>query len=61
MAYHSGRNPWKDILNLVVRQRRTLGSAKDSKYVRSRAPTLLMPDQREIGVDRPRSRSYTGS
>jgi len=31
MAYHSGRNPWKDILDLVVRQRHTIGSAHDSK------------------------------
>ncbi len=48
MADCSGRNPWKDVLDLVVRQRRMLRSAQDSEYVRSRSPTLLMPDQGEI-------------
>ena len=53
MTDGSGRNPWKDVLDLIVRQRRTLRSAQDSEYVRSRSPTLLMPDQSEIDVGRP--------
>jgi hypothetical protein len=61
MADYSGRNPRKDVLDLVVRQRGTLGSAQDSEYVRSRPPTLRMPDQSEIDVDRPPSPSYTGN
>ncbi len=48
MADRSGRNPWKDVLDLVVRQRRMLRPAQDSEHVRSRSPTLLMPDQGEI-------------
>ena len=50
MADHSGRNPRKDIPDLIVRQTRTLRSAQDSEYVRSRSPTLLMSDQSEIDV-----------
>jgi hypothetical protein len=57
----SGRNPWKDVLDLIVRQRLTLRSAQDSEYIRSSSPTLLMPDQSEIDVkSRPLS-SYTGN
>ncbi|MBZ5603795.1 MAG: hypothetical protein LAO79_15960 [Acidobacteriia bacterium] len=61
MADCSGRNPRKNVLDLIVRQWRTLGSAQDSKYVCSCSPTLLMADQSEIDVDRPRSRIYTGN
>src|SRR5712692_5994138 len=50
MADRSGRNPWKDVLDFVVRQRRMLRPAQDSEYVRSRPPTLLMPDQSEIDL-----------
>ena len=50
----SGRNPGKDVFDLIVRQRRTLRSAQDSEYVRSRSPTLLMPDQGEIDIHNPR-------
>ena len=60
MTDGSGRNPWKDILDLVVRQRCTLGSAQDSEHVRSRSPTFLMADQSEIGLDGPFS-GYTGN
>jgi hypothetical protein len=61
MADCSGRNPWKDVLDLIVRQRRTLRSAQDSEYVRGRSPTLLMPDQSEIDLESPLSPSYTGN
>jgi hypothetical protein len=57
----SGRNPGKDVPDLIVRQRRTLRSAQDSEYVRSRSPTLLMPDQGEIDFDGRPSSSYTGN
>jgi hypothetical protein len=61
MADRSGRNPWKDVLDLVVRQRRMLRSAQDSEYVRGRSPTLLMPEQGEIDLDSPPSPGYTGN
>jgi hypothetical protein len=61
MADSSGRNPWKDVLDLIVRQRRTLGSAQDREYLRSRSPTLLMPDQSEIELVRRPSPGYTGN
>jgi hypothetical protein len=61
MTDGSGRNPRKDVLDLVVGQRRMLRSAQDSQYVRSRSPTLLMPDQSEIDVDRRPSPGYTGN
>src|SRR5262249_9188605 len=40
MTNCSGRNPWKDILDLIVRQRRMRWSAQDGEYVHSRSPTL---------------------
>jgi len=43
-----GRDPWQDVPDLVVRQRRTLGSAQDCEHIRSRSPTFLMSDQGEI-------------
>jgi hypothetical protein len=61
MADRSWRNPGKDILDLVIRQRRTLRSAQDSEHVRSRSPTLLMSDQSEIDLDSPPAPSYTGN
>jgi hypothetical protein len=61
MAKGSGRNPRKDVFDLIVRENGTLGSAQDSEYVRSSSPTLLMADQGEINIDRLRSRSYTGN
>src|SRR5260370_34467981 len=61
MADCSRRNPWKDVLDLIVRQRRMLRSAQDSEYVRSRSPTFLMPDQSEIDLDSAPSASYTGN
>jgi hypothetical protein len=61
MADGSWRNPWKDVLDLVVRQRSVLWSAQDSEYVRSRPPTLLMPDQGEIDRGRQSTYGYTGS
>jgi hypothetical protein len=61
MAHCSGGKPGKDVFDLIVGQRDTLGSAQDSENVRSRSPALLMPDQSEIGVDRPLSPGYTGN
>src|SRR5208282_4912744 len=55
MADRSGRNPWKDVSDLIVRQRGTLPSAQHRKHVRGRSPTLLMPDQSEIDVHSPPS------
>jgi hypothetical protein len=48
MANCSGRNPRKDILDLIVRQRWMLRPAQDMEYVRSGFPTFLMPDQSEV-------------
>jgi hypothetical protein len=43
-----GRDPGQDVPDLVIRQRRTLGSTKDREYIGSRTPTFLMPDQSKI-------------
>ena len=48
VANGSGRNPGKNVPDLVVRKRRMLRSTQDRDYGRGRLPTLLMPDQREI-------------
>ena len=61
MADCPGRNPRKNVPDLIVRQWRTLGSAQDSEHVRSRSPTFLMPDQSEIDPARRTSLSYTGN
>jgi hypothetical protein len=61
MADCSGRNPGKDVFDLVVRQRRTLRSAQDCEYVRSRSPTFLMADQSEIKFGWSRVADYTGN
>ena len=50
-----GRDPWQDVADLVVGPRRALRSPQYCEDVRSRAPTLLMPDQSEINS------SYTGN
>jgi hypothetical protein len=49
----SGRNPGKDVFDLVVWERRMLGSSQDGEYVRGRSPTLLMPDEGEIDFATP--------
>src|SRR3954454_616365 len=51
-----GRNPWKDVLDLIVRQRLVLRSAQSGEHLGRRAPTLRMSDQCEIDL-----RRYTGS
>src|SRR5262249_33846983 len=61
MTECSRRNPRKDVLDLIVRQRRMLRSAHDSQHLRSRCPALLMSDQREIDLNRPPSPGYTGN
>ena len=61
MADGSGRNPGKDVLDLVVGQRGTLGSAQDRDHVRGRSPTFLMADESEIDIDGLPWRGYTGS
>jgi hypothetical protein len=45
-----GRDPGQDVPDLVIRQRCTLGSTKNSEHVGSRTPTFLMPDQSEIDL-----------
>src|SRR6202030_2218314 len=40
MADCSGGNPGKDVLDLIVGQRRTLGSAQHRDYVGGRPPTF---------------------
>src|SRR5580693_6532631 len=61
MADYSGRNPGKNVLDLIVRQRRTLRAAQDSDHVRSRSPTFLMPDESEVDAHRTLSPDYTGN
>lgn len=61
MANCSGRNPWKDVLDLIVRQGRILRTAQDREYLRSCSPRFQMPDQGEIEIDRLTSRGYTGN
>jgi hypothetical protein len=60
MTNGSGRNPGKDVLDLVVRNRRTLRSAQHRDYVGSGPPTFLMADEGEIERGLP-WRVYTGS
>ena len=52
MAHHSGRNPGKDVLELVVRKRCVLRSAQCGENIRGRSPTLRMPDESEIDPSR---------
>jgi hypothetical protein len=65
VTHHSGRNPRKDVPDLVVRQGHMLRSTQHREHIRRRPPTLLMPDQREvqteIELDRSRSSSYIGN
>ena len=56
------RNPWQNVLDLVVGQRRKVRSAQNGDDVCGRSPTLLMPDEGEINrFDRSRTRGYTGN
>ena len=43
-----GRDPGQNVPDLVIRQRRTLGSTKNREYIGSRSPTFLVPDQGKI-------------
>jgi hypothetical protein len=61
MADSSGRDPGKDVLDLIVGQRRVLWTAQEADYIGSGSPTFLMADESEINVERSRLRSYTGS
>jgi hypothetical protein len=61
MADSSGRDPGKDVLDLVVGQRRVLGPAEDADYIGGGSPTFLMADESEIDITRWRPRSYTGN
>jgi hypothetical protein len=66
MADGSGRDPWQDVSDLVVRHWRVPGSAQESQHFRSRAPAFLMADQGKVDLarslfDSRRRRGYTGN
>jgi hypothetical protein len=61
MANCSGRDPGKDVLDLVVGNRRTVGTAQDRDYVGCRSPTFLMSDQSEIDIGSSPFAGYTGN
>jgi hypothetical protein len=61
VADWSGRNPGKDVLDLVVGQRRVRGTAQESEHVGGRSPTFLVADQSEIDVAGRLWLGYTGN
>jgi hypothetical protein len=62
MADWPGRNPRKNVSDLVVWKRHVLGTAENREDIRGRFPSFLMANQGEIdGIRRPPMPDYTGN